>query len=184
MSERSDRSDRSGRAAGLVLLGLAWLAAGCAASGAGQRGELAVGDFCLRELGGERVCLSDHAGKVVLVAFWATWCDPCQIELRQLQAIWQRHRDRGFALLTVSVDTADKHAEVRRLVRRYRYRFPVLLDASSELTDRFHPTMEMPFNMLLDHRGRIIARQQGYRPGDELRIEREIEAALAALPES
>ncbi len=124
--------------------------------------------------------LSDHIGKVVLVSFWATWCEPCQIELPQLQAIWERHRDRGLVLLTVNVDTADKESDVRQLVRRYRYQFPVLLDQSSEVTDRFHPSMELPYSMLLNPAGHLAARHQGYRPGDEEVIEREI---LELLPQ-
>ena len=138
----------------------------------------AVGDFSLRDLKGDEVRLSNHAGKVVLVSFWATWCEPCQIELPQLQDIWLRYRDKGFALLTVSVDTADKESEVRQLVRRYRYKFPVLLDQTGEVTDRFHPTMELPYSMLLDGHGRIVALHQGYRPGDEREIEQEIKKLL------
>jgi len=167
------------------LIGL--VAAGCAGSQAaskdegapaGDKGSQAVGDFSLRDLKGHTVRLSDHAGKVVLVSFWATWCDPCQIELPQIQALWKKHRERGFELLTIAVDTADKEAEVRQLVRRYRYEFPVLLDQSSEVTDRFHPTMELPYSMLLDRQGHIVARHQGYRPGDEEVIAGEVEKLL------
>ena len=144
-----------------------------------KRAKPAVGDFSLRDLKGNTVRLSDYFGKVVLVAFWATWCGPCHIELLQLQAILERHREKGFILLTVSVDTADKESEVRQFVRRYRYEFPVLLDQSSEVTDRFHPTMELPYSMLLDRKGRIAARHQGYRPGAVAGIEKKIIGLLS-----
>lgn len=162
----------------------ALLTVGCASGSvsskaAGKEDAQAVGDFRLRDLKGHTVRLSDHAGKVVLVSFWASWCEPCQIELPQLQDLWKKNRDRGFELLTISVDTADKEAEVRQLVRRYRYEFPVLLDQSSQVTDRFHPTMELPYSMLLDRRGHIVARHQGYRPGDEEVIAGEVEKLLA-----
>jgi len=139
-------------------------------------------DFRLRSLSGDLVRLSDLRGKVVLIAFWATWCEPCQMELAQLGPLWEELRPRGFELLGVSVDTADREAEVRRIARRSQYRFPVLLDQTSEVTDRFQPTMELPFSVLIARDGRIAARHQGYRPGDEALLHREIQALLDANP--
>ncbi len=134
----------------------------------------AEGDFSLLDTDGKRVHLSDFSGKVLLVSFWATWCEPCQLELPQLQKLWKKYRGQGFELLTICADGADTQSEVKRLIRRYRYDFPVLLDQSGEVTDKFNPSMELPFSMLMDTNGKIISRHQGYRPGDEKQIEQEI----------
>ena len=138
----------------------------------------AEGDFSLLNTEGKRVHLSDFSGKVLMVSFWATWCEPCQMELPQLQKLWKKYRGHGFELLTICADGADTQSEVKRLIRRYRYDFPVLLDQSGEVTDRFNPSMELPFSMLMDSSGKIISRHQGYRLGDEKQIEQEIHNLL------
>lgn len=170
------------------LVGLLALASifGCASTG-GKNDNLikedssspkvssAEGDFSLISTDGKRVHLSDFSGKVLMVSFWATWCEPCQMELPQLQKLWKKYRDRGFELLTICADGADTQSDVKRLIRRYRYDFPVLLDQSGEVTDRFNPSMELPFSMLMDGKGKIVSRHQGYRSGDEKQIEQEIQ---------
>ncbi|MBN2497972.1 MAG: TlpA family protein disulfide reductase [Deltaproteobacteria bacterium] len=163
----------------LLLVGLLLASLGCA-SATGKAGRdhsphrTGVRDFALRDLRGQTVRLSDHAGKVVLLSFWATWCGPCQTELSQLQTIWKRLRERGFELLTIAIDPADTESEVRRMARRYGYEFPVLLDQETEVANRFNPTMDLPYSVLLDRRGAIAARHQGFKPGDEKIVEEEI----------
>jgi hypothetical protein len=60
------------------------------------------------------------------------------------------------------------------MVRRYKYRFPVLMDQETEVSNRFNPTMDLPYSVLVDRRGRIAAVHQGYRIGDEETIESKI----------
>jgi len=157
------------------------LCSGCAStlmSVKPDRDKKVVGDFTLRDLRGRKVSFRSFDDKVVLLSFWATWCVPCHTELPQLQEIWNRHRERGFELVSVSVDPADNESEVRQMVRRYRYRFPVLMDQETEVSNRFNPTMDLPYSVLVDRRGRIASVHQGYRIGDEEIIENEIKKLL------
>lgn len=159
------------------------LLAGCPATISPQRRQAAgetkiVGNFVLRDLRGRRVQLRDFDDKVVLLSFWASWCKPCHQELPALQEIWKRHRARGFALVSVAVDPPDTESDVRQMARRYRYEFPVLLDPETDVANRFNPTMDLPYSVLIDREGRIAAVHQGYRIGDELTMEKEIEALL------
>lgn len=56
-------------------------------------------DFALPTLDGGTVRLSNYRGKVVLVNFWATWCEPCKEEMPELQAVYQQLRDHGFVII-------------------------------------------------------------------------------------
>src|SRR5207244_7979890 len=61
-------------------------------------------EFTLKDSGGATVRLSDYKGKVVLLDFWATWCGPCKIEIPWFMEFEQQYKDRGFAVLGVSMD--------------------------------------------------------------------------------
>jgi len=148
-------------------------------AGKGGSDKQVVGDFVLRDLKGKRVQFKDFNGKVVLISFWATWCEPCKHELPLLQEIWQRLQEKGFELVSIAVDPPDLESQLRQMVRRYRYKFPVLLDQETEVSNRFNPTMDLPFSILVDRQGRIAAIHQGYKTGDEVSIEKKISDLLA-----
>jgi len=165
----------------VILLGSLVLWSGCAPSKKGLKptaDKKVVGDFTLRDLKGRKVSFRDFEDKVVLLAFWATWCVPCHTELPLLQEIWDRHRAQGFELVSINVDPGDNESEVRQLVRRYNYSFPVLMDQETEVANRFNPTMDLPFSVLVDRRGKISAVHQGYRIGDEETLENQIKNLL------
>ena len=61
-------------------------------------------DFALKDVNGKTVRLSDYRGKVVLLDFWATWCSPCQIEIPWFVDLERKNKDKGFAVLGVSMD--------------------------------------------------------------------------------
>ena len=60
-----------------------------------KEGQQAPG-FTLLTLDGGRASLADHRDKLVVLNFWATWCQPCTVEMPSLEALWRRYRDRGL----------------------------------------------------------------------------------------
>jgi peroxiredoxin len=83
----------------------------------------------LRRLDGGVTALSDHRDKLVVVNFWATWCQPCTTEMPTLEALWREYRQRGLMVLGVSVDRDAPRAVLDPYVGRLGLTFPVLLDA-------------------------------------------------------
>ena len=71
--------------------------------------------------------LAENKGKVVLVDFWATWCDPCRAELPQLLKLERKWHDRGLVLVTVSADSTDQEQAVLQFLERSRVRFPAFI---------------------------------------------------------
>ncbi|MBT9554866.1 MAG: TlpA family protein disulfide reductase [Myxococcales bacterium] len=119
---------------------------------------------------------------VIYLAFWATWCKPCKLELEALAPVSERLSARGFSLVAVSTDGPDSIAEVEGYVEKRGYRFPVVLDAQSELLSRYNPRGDVPFSMVVDRAGNIVETHQGFSPGDEVDLEARLIALLEEVP--
>lgn len=137
-------------------------------------------DFELDTLDGKRVRLSDHLGKdVVLIDFWATFCDPCLAAMPHLDEIYQKYRGRGFVVLGVSIDGPDALGLVRTEVSKLRVTFPILLDTETRVVGLYNPKTSAPYSVLIGRDGRIITKKEGYVTGDADTLEKDIAAAVA-----
>jgi peroxiredoxin len=170
------------------VLGLALAA--CGGSGAAAPGASAPAassgsgatatDFALDDLAGNRFQLSDHLGKeVVLLDFWATWCDPCKAEMPQLVEMYKKHKDKGLLVVAVSIDGPESLAQVRGDAAQLGIPFPVVLDAESRVVASYNPRRSAPYSVLIDRKGHVVKQHDGYTAGDEVALEREVEAELA-----
>ncbi|MBN1946035.1 MAG: redoxin domain-containing protein [Bradymonadales bacterium] len=138
-----------------------------------------VGDFELEDLDGHRVRLTDHAGKVIVLSFWATWCTPCQQELPFLQQYLDRYRDQGFMVIAIAMDGPETLSRVRTIVRRNHWTMPVLLDQDGSVTAVINPRAAAPFTLFLDRSRRLVREHEGYTSGDEIGYEVLIRQLLA-----
>lgn len=89
-------------------------------------------------------------GKTVLVVFWATWCPTCRKELPELQALYEKHRGRGFEILALSID-ADAFT-VEEFWKDHDYAFPVAMRAPAH-AQVFGPIKAIPALHLIDRKG-------------------------------
>ena len=106
--------------------------------------------FDTRLLDGKVLGAEVLKGKAVLVVFWATWCPTCQKELPQLQSLYEKHRDKGFEILALSID-ADRFT-VEEFWKDHDYRFPVAMRAPAHVRV-FGPIKAIPALYLIDRRG-------------------------------
>jgi len=109
------------------------------------------------------VALSALSGRVVLVNFWATWCEPCEREMPAMERLYQSLPREEFELVAVAID--GKADDVRAFQKRYRLSFPILLDLDQAVYDAYQ-TMGVPESLLLDRDGRIVERYVGPREWD------------------
>jgi peroxiredoxin len=143
-------------------------------------GRPVVPNFSLNNLDGEQVQLSDYAGQVVVVNFWATWCVPCLQELPFLQDYYTEFEDQGLVVLAISRDGPETFSQVRRVARRYRWTMPVLLDQEGSAAALVNPRDATPYTLFIDRTGRLAYEHEGYTPGVETEYRDHLIELLAA----
>ncbi len=136
-------------------------------------------DFTLPALDGTTVHLSDYRGKVVLLDFWSTTCDPCLAAMPHLVELYKKEKDKGFVVLAISLDGPESRAAVSSVVHDKDMIFPVLLDEETSVVAQYNPKREMPFSVLIGKNGAVTWKRAGYQPGSEGQLSSEVEKALA-----
>lgn len=168
-----------------LLASLPTLAAGCdehtrnpgtSDPSASQSG---VSLFQLPGLDGAAHEVSTIAEGRTVLAFWATWCQPCQAELVELDSLYVDMRRRGLAVYAISVDDPSTVAAVGPWVAREGYRMPVLLDSDLAVLRRYQSTDQVPFVVVLDGEGRVVEQWQGYGNGEIDALRSRLEHSLA-----
>lgn len=116
-------------------------------------------DFTLKDSNGKVVKLSEYKGKVVLLNFWATWCGPCKIEIPWFVDFEQRYKDRGFAVIGVSMDEEGWDI-VKPYVTEKKMNYRVLL--GDEITGKLYGGVDsLPTTFMIDREGRIASTHIG-----------------------
>jgi peroxiredoxin len=110
-------------------------------------------DFTLLDLQGKPWHLRDLKGKVVLVNFWATWCPPCRKEMPDLQALYDKYKDQGFLVLSISDEETTK---VSPFIAERKITYPVLLDPGRKINDAFI-VEGIPKSFVYDREGKMVA---------------------------
>ncbi len=151
--------------------------AGGAAAGPAERPAFAP-PFALPDLRGDTVTLARFRGRVTLVNFWASWCDPCREEFPHMAELYREFDRRDFEIVAIS-DDVDR-GKMLEFVREFRPPFPVLVGAG-RMKATYH-YRGLPYSVLLDRRGRVIERLFGFGGAAEFRELRETIAKEVRAP--
>ena len=164
-----------------LVLGALSGCAGARAPGEPSVQQVAPPDFELSTVDGHSERLSEHLGKeVVLLDFWATFCEPCLAGMPNLDRLYRKHRGQGFVVLGIAIDGPDSVAQVKTAVKKLGVSFPILLDQETRVVAQYNPKSSAPYSVLIGRDGRILKKQEGYSTGGGDALERDIDAALAA----
>lgn len=116
-----------------------------------------------------------HAGKVILLDFWASWCAPCRQSFPWMSELQRRYGRDGFAVVAVNLD--QDRALAARFLEKTPGDFQILYDPKGELATRLN-VQAMPTSYLIDRAGAQRAVHKGFRDGQRATREREIETLL------
>lgn len=130
--------------------------------------------FELDARGGGKQSLAAHAGKVVIVDFWATWCQPCKQSFPAYQALAARV---GSELAIVGISQDDDDKGIAAFVADTGAKFPVAWDDGKTVARAYDPP-SMPTAFVIDKNGIVRFVHVGYRAGDEAELESEVRSLL------
>jgi thiol-disulfide isomerase/thioredoxin len=118
------------------------------------------------DLNGKPLSLSDFSGKVVLVDYWATWCDPCRAEIPGLVKLYDRLKGKGFVILGVDMDEEGAKA-VKPFMVQQPINYPIILNGG-ERAPKGWVVPGLPTAYLISRDGRVLKRWFGEKDFDEL----------------
>jgi cytochrome c biogenesis protein CcmG/thiol:disulfide interchange protein DsbE len=121
--------------------------------------------------------LERFRGKVVLVDFWASWCEPCRHSFPWLNAMQAKYADRGLVVIGVNVDR--EQADAQRFLREVPAGFEIVYDPNGSLATQYE-VPGMPSSYVFDSEGKLINRHIGFRNAARDEREAEIEKMLPA----
>jgi thiol-disulfide isomerase/thioredoxin len=139
---------------------VAGLPTGTGVLGPGQQ----LADLQLTGIDGQRHRLGDWQGKLVLINFWATWCEPCREEMPLLEAASKKYAGDGFSVVGVAVDDPDA---VAAMLKSRPVDYPILIGDDDTLDTVGDNRGVLPYSLLVGPDGKMIALRAGSFPSTD-----------------
>jgi thiol-disulfide isomerase/thioredoxin len=124
------------------------------------------------DLQGAKHKLADWQGKILVVNFWAAWCDPCRDEIPGFIRLQKAFEGRGVQFVGIAVEPPDRRKEVVAFAREMGVNYPNLMgdyEAMALAQEAGNPTGALPFTLVMDKQGRLITAHLGRLSEDKLR---------------
>jgi thiol-disulfide isomerase/thioredoxin len=161
----------------LAVLGLAGCNQHSASPPSSKENVIAAGeigsplpDFSAMDLQGRQVSSARLRGRVVLIDFWATWCQPCKKEMPGYQKLLDRYGPRGFAVVGFKLDIMRDTEDPVRFAKRIGVRYPLVV-AGEDLKQKFGGIEGIPTTMLYDRQGVLRKKVIGFEYTDVIESE-------------
>jgi peroxiredoxin len=121
-------------------------------------------EFILQDIQGKQHALSDYRGKVIVVNFWASWCQPCRAEMPSMQRAAEWLAQHDISLIGIGVGETRK--SVLQFLQDVPVHFPLLLDSDSEVMQAWS-VQTLPTSLIINQEGHIIFLAIGQREWDD-----------------
>jgi peroxiredoxin len=133
-------------------------------------------DFALESLDGKTVRLSDFRGKTVLLNFWATWCQPCKIEMRWFEQLQKQYGSEGLQVIGIAMDGAGKN-EIAEFANNLCVDYLILL-GKEDVGDAYGVQL-LPATFYIGRNGKVVDKVIGLK--DRTEIEDHVKKALGLV---
>ena len=121
-------------------------------------------DFSLTDINGETLKLSDYAGKVIILDFWATWCPPCRTEIPFFIELQEEYGKKELAVIGIAMDDESK---VKSFAKEFKINYPVAAvegAQSRQISTAYGGVRGLPTTFVIDKEGLIQRKYVGFRP--------------------
>jgi peroxiredoxin len=144
--------------------------------GAGKLQGQPAPDFSLASLDGKTLKLSDYHGKAVLLNFWATWCEPCKIEMPWFVDLQKKYGAQGFTVLGVAMDDASP-SDIAEFAKKMGVNYPIVIGKEA-VGDEYGGIPYLPSTFYIGRDGKVVERVFGLVSRSE--IESNIQKAMGS----
>jgi len=122
--------------------------------------------------------LSDYKGKIVILDFYATWCQPCRAETPRLVAMQQRYGAQGLQVIGLNVGGEDDHAQVPAYAKEFDIRYPLVFPDDELVQMYLSDNQNIPQAFIFDRNGNIVKQFVGYSDTSGAEMERIIQTVI------
>jgi peroxiredoxin len=134
-------------------------------------------DFSLRSLAGKNLRLSEYRSEVVVLNFWASWCNKCRDAMPVLNSIHQQYQPEGLQVFSIGIDADLKKAI--DFTTDIGIAFPVMLDNENKTVSRMYELGTMPLTLVIDREGNVRHIQEGFKRDSGAKIEAVVAELIA-----
>jgi thiol-disulfide isomerase/thioredoxin len=131
-------------------------------------------DFSLPDLEGNPINFSDFRGKVVIVDFWATWCQPCLIEIPHFIELYNTYSLEGLEIIGIAMQSGSAE-DVSKKVQELGINYTVVM-GNNEVAQKFGGIQGLPTTFVLDKEGKVAKKYPGALPNMKELLESDIKA--------
>jgi len=129
-----------------------------------------------------RAKLSDYKGKVVVLDFYATWCEPCRAETPRLVQLQRQYAQQGLQVIGLNVGGEDDRAKVPAFAKEFGIQYPLAFPDDDLVGEYLSDNQSIPQAFVFDRNGDLVKRFVGYTPNSGAELERLIQGALTTGP--
>jgi thiol-disulfide isomerase/thioredoxin len=150
------------------------IAAGCSRQPAGR------GGWALEN--NQRAALSDYKGKVVVLDFYATWCEPCRAETPHLVRLQNEFGPRGFQVIGLNVGGDEDRDKVPAYAKEFNIQYPLAYPDDDLVTKYLSDNENIPQSFVFDRNGNLLRRFVGYSSRSAVELDTVIKTAVESAP--
>ena len=127
---------------------------------------------------GQHATVANYKGKVLLLDFYATWCDPCRRETPSLVALHQKYAAQGLEVIGLNVGGEDDYEQVPAFKQEFGIQFPLAVPDDDFVDQFLGVNLNIPQTFVIDRQGSVVKHFVGYGEGRAAEVERAVQAAL------
>ena len=164
----------------LPVTTLAYVLTACVVLAGCTRGPGRTGSWTLDN--NQRAALSDYKGKVVVLDFYATWCEPCRAETPQLVRLQNEYGPQGLQVIGLNVGGDEDRAQVPAFAKEFSIPYPLAYPDDDLVTKYLGDNENIPQSFVFDRNGTLLKRFVGYSSKSGMELDTIVKTAIESAP--